>query len=53
MKIDYITANPCQKISAQQMWTKLLKCVKSNEIKADEVPKVTIIANWISGFSCR
>jgi len=45
------TANPRQKMSAQQMRTNLLERVKSNEIEVDEVPKVTTIANWISGFS--
>ncbi len=45
------TANPRQKMSAQQMRTNLLERVESNEIEVDEVPKVTTIANWISGFS--
>jgi len=45
------TANPRQKMSAQQMQTNLLERVERNEIEADEVPKITTIANWISGFS--
>ncbi|RHZ68621.1 hypothetical protein Glove_294g79 [Diversispora epigaea] len=45
------TANPRQKMSAQQMHTNLLERVENNEIEADDVPKISTIANWISGFS--
>ena len=38
-------------MSAQQMRANLLERVECNEIEANDVPKVTTIANWISGFS--
>jgi hypothetical protein len=45
------TANPRQKMTAQQMQANLLERVENGEIEAEEVPKVSTIANWISGFS--
>jgi len=45
------TANSRQKMTAQQMQANLLERVENGEIEADEVPKVSTIANWISGFS--
>ena len=45
------TANPRQKLNAQQMHEELLKRVELGEIEENDVPKVTTITNWISTFS--
>ncbi|UZO13203.1 uncharacterized protein OCT59_004708 [Rhizophagus irregularis] len=45
------TANPCQKLNAQQMHEELLKRAELGEIEENDIPKVTTITNWISTFS--
>ena len=45
------TANPRQKLSAEQMYTELLERVHQGEMIEEELPKVSTIANWISAFS--
>ncbi|RHZ64643.1 hypothetical protein Glove_321g25 [Diversispora epigaea] len=45
------TANPRQKLSAEQMYEELLERVNNGELTEEELPKVTTISNWISGFS--
>ncbi|CAG8662514.1 11369_t:CDS:2 [Dentiscutata erythropus] len=44
------TANPQQKMSAQQMHKELILRAAHGEIETDNIPKITTIANWISGF---
>ncbi|CAB4442280.1 unnamed protein product [Rhizophagus irregularis] len=45
------TANPRQKLNAQQMHEELLKRAELGEIEENDIPKVTTITNWISTFS--
>ncbi|RHZ51763.1 hypothetical protein Glove_470g7 [Diversispora epigaea] len=45
------TANPHQKLNAQQMHEELLRRVEIGEIEENEIPKVTTISNWITVFS--
>ncbi|CAB4396432.1 unnamed protein product [Rhizophagus irregularis] len=45
------TANPCQKLTAQQMQEELLRRAELGEIEENDVPKVSTITNWISTFS--
>ncbi|RIB14918.1 hypothetical protein C2G38_2039796 [Gigaspora rosea] len=45
------TANPQQKMSAQQMQEELFLCAAHGEIEADNIPKIITIANWISELS--
>ncbi|RHZ65460.1 hypothetical protein Glove_315g44 [Diversispora epigaea] len=45
------TANPRQKLSVKQIYEELLERVNNGEITEEELPKVTTISNWISGFS--
>ncbi|RHZ77227.1 hypothetical protein Glove_184g100 [Diversispora epigaea] len=45
------TANPRQKLSAEQMYTELLEQVHQGEMIEEKLPKVSTIANWISAFS--
>ncbi|CAB4375625.1 unnamed protein product [Rhizophagus irregularis] len=45
------TANPRQKLTAQQMQEELLRRAELGEIEENDVPKVSTITNWISTFS--
>ncbi|PKY59214.1 hypothetical protein RhiirA4_514713, partial [Rhizophagus irregularis] len=45
------TANPRQKLNAQQMYEELMRRAELGEIEENDVPKVTTITNWISTFS--
>ncbi|RHZ82229.1 hypothetical protein Glove_110g46 [Diversispora epigaea] len=45
------TANPRQKLNAQQMHEELLRRAEIGEIEENEIPKVTTISNWITVFS--
>ncbi|CAG8675828.1 12736_t:CDS:1, partial [Cetraspora pellucida] len=47
------TANPCQKMTAQQMHEELMIRVRNSELEQVDMPKITSIQNWISGFSRR
>lgn len=47
------TANPRQKMNAQQMQEELLQRVEQGELELDDIPKTTSIQSWISGFSRR
>ena len=47
------TANPRQKLNAQQMYEELLKRAELGEIEENDIPKVATITNWISTFSCK
>ncbi|CAG8819661.1 8546_t:CDS:1, partial [Racocetra fulgida] len=47
------TANPRQKMNAQQMHEKLLQQVQHGELREEDVPKASTIQNWIPGFSRR
>ncbi|RIB15653.1 hypothetical protein C2G38_2247491 [Gigaspora rosea] len=47
------TANPSQKLIAQQMREELILRAQAGKINDDEIPKETTIQNWISGFSHR
>jgi hypothetical protein len=47
------TANPRQKMNAQQMHEELLQRVQQGELCEEDIPKVSTIQNWISGFSRR
>ena len=44
------TANPCQKMNIQQIHEKL---AQQGELCEENIPKVSTIQNWISGFSQR
>jgi hypothetical protein len=46
------TANPRQKMNAQQMHEELLQRAQG-ELCEEDVPKISTIQNWISGFSRR
>jgi hypothetical protein len=43
--------NQKDKMSAKNMYDELLTFVESGELKADDVPKITIIQNWISAYA--
>ncbi|CAB5393610.1 unnamed protein product [Rhizophagus irregularis] len=45
------TANPRQKMSAQEMRNELLRRGYEGEISLDDIPKESTIANWITTFS--
>ena len=45
------TANPNNKFSAQQMHEELVRRVQFGELDENDVPKVSTIQNWITGFS--
>ncbi|CAB4383393.1 unnamed protein product [Rhizophagus irregularis] len=47
------TANPRQKMNAQQMHEELLQRAQQGELREEDVPKISMIQNWISGFSRR
>ncbi|CAB4492779.1 unnamed protein product [Rhizophagus irregularis] len=45
------TANPNNKFSAQQMYEELVRRVQLGELDENDVPKISTIQNWITGFS--
>ncbi|RHZ76642.1 hypothetical protein Glove_194g125 [Diversispora epigaea] len=45
------TANPRQKMSAQEMCEELLQRENRGEINIEDIPKESTIANWITTFS--
>jgi len=45
------TANPRQKMSAQEMRDELLRRECEGEINLDDIPKESTINNWITTFS--
>jgi hypothetical protein len=45
------TANPNNKFSAQQMHEELVRRVQLGELDENDVPKISTIQNWITGFS--
>ncbi|CAB4376556.1 unnamed protein product [Rhizophagus irregularis] len=45
------TANPNNKFSAQQMYEELVRHVQLGELDENDVPKISTIQNWITGFS--
>ena len=45
------TANPNNKFSAQQMHEELVRHVQLRELDEDDIPKISTIQNWITGFS--
>ena len=45
------TANPRQKLSAQQMHEELMQRVQQGELSEEDVPQISTIQNWIPGFS--
>ncbi|RHZ83505.1 hypothetical protein Glove_91g130 [Diversispora epigaea] len=45
------TANPRQKLNAQQMYEELLRHAEIGKIEENKIPKVTTISNWITVFS--
>ncbi|GBC07673.1 hypothetical protein RclHR1_07610003 [Rhizophagus clarus] len=45
------TANPRQKLNAQQMHEELLRHAELGEIEENDIFKVSTITNWISTFS--
>ena len=44
------TANPRQKLNAQQMHEELLRRAELGEFEETDIPKVSTITNWISTF---
>ena len=47
------TASPRQKMTAEQMHTELERLAQQGDFLLSDVPKVSSIQNWISGFSRR
>jgi len=45
------TANPNNKFSAQQMHEELVQRAQFGELDENDIPKISTIQNWISGFS--
>ncbi|RHZ54903.1 hypothetical protein Glove_421g102 [Diversispora epigaea] len=45
------TANPNHKFSAQQMHEELIRLVQFGELEENDIPKISTIQNWITGFS--
>ncbi|CAG8698760.1 9736_t:CDS:1, partial [Cetraspora pellucida] len=45
------TASPRNKMSASVMQQELLRRSRKGEINEADIPEVTTISNWISGFS--
>ncbi|RGB25582.1 hypothetical protein C1646_771513 [Rhizophagus diaphanus] len=43
--------NQKDKMSAKDMYNELLTFVESGELKAEDVPKITTIQNWISAYA--
>ncbi|EXX57761.1 hypothetical protein RirG_204100 [Rhizophagus irregularis DAOM 197198w] len=43
--------NQKDKMSAKDMYNELLTFVESGELKAEDVPKIITIQNWISAYA--